>query len=476
MRVSDSPTSAPSAKLGIVAAIYLLSLLIGGLYVGMVAPARTVIQADFGLESTAGIWIINLYTLFYAAFIPIVGKLADMYSGKSVLIVCLCIFSGGCMLCGCAAFIPQRLPLGYGVLLAGRIVQAIGAGGMIPVAHAQIALAFPEEKRGMALGLASATSGLANVCGAAVGSAILSIIGAQSWALMFLGCLPLCLALACCGAKLLPSFPIEQKASIDIKGALVFIIAVLLLLFSVSSIDFANLSSLTSPSVWASFIGAILCALIFRAIEHKAENPIFHLEYFHNRNITLTMALSFFIGAMVICMTLIPEYVERLLGLPLGQGGYYVLALGVFSLVGPIIAGKIIDSRGPKTVLCAGLAVSVVGFLILGIIAAAPQAWQIVAALCIVGLGMGFSMGAPTNYMVLENVDKAESTSAIATIALVRQMGTTLAPGVYVGLLTCFPGLPGYRFMMIAVAISGVAAIVLALFYRKRSLASGGES
>jgi len=466
MHKTDSSPSIDTTRLGIITAIYLLSLLIGGLYVGMVAPARTVIQADFGIDSTIGIWIINLYTLFYAAFIPIVGKLADMYSGKSVLIVCLGIFSIGCLLCGCSAFIPQRLPLGFGVLLGGRVIQAIGAGGMIPVAQAQIALVFPEEKRGFALGLASATSGLANVFGAAAGSAILSIIGASSWAFMFLGCLPLCLILALCGAKILPSIRLEQKAAVDVKGAIVFIMLVLLLLLSVSSIDFADLSSMASPAVWATFLGAVASAIVFRIVEHKCENPIFHLEYFHNRNITLTMALSFFIGAMVICMTLIPEYVERLLDLPLGQGGYYVLALGIFSLIGPVIAGKIIDKRGPKIVLCTGLAVSVIGFLLLGIIAASPQAWLIIAALGIVGLGMGFSMGAATNYMVLQNVDKAESTSAIATLALIRQMGTTLAPGIYVGLLTYFPGVPGYQFMMIAVALSGVAAIVLALFYR----------
>ena len=66
-----------SRKLGAVLAIYLVGLLIGGLYVGMVSPARTVIQADFGIDGATGIWMINIYTLFYAALIPVIGNVAD---------------------------------------------------------------------------------------------------------------------------------------------------------------------------------------------------------------------------------------------------------------------------------------------------------------------------------------------------------------------------------------------------------------
>ena len=63
-------------RLGLVLAVYLLGLLIGGLYVGMVSPVRTVIQAHFGIDGATGIWMINIYTLFYAALIPVIGSIA----------------------------------------------------------------------------------------------------------------------------------------------------------------------------------------------------------------------------------------------------------------------------------------------------------------------------------------------------------------------------------------------------------------
>ena len=69
---------------GAILAIYLLGLLIGGLYVGLVAPIRTVVQAGFGIDDSSGIWMINIYTLFYAALIPVIGNLADRYGRKIV--------------------------------------------------------------------------------------------------------------------------------------------------------------------------------------------------------------------------------------------------------------------------------------------------------------------------------------------------------------------------------------------------------
>ena len=68
------------------------------------------------------------------------------------------------------------------------------------------------------------------------------------------------------------------------------------------------------------------------------------------------------------------------------------------------------------------------------------------------GLGMGFAMGAPTNYMVLENTSPTESGAAIATIALVRQVGTTVAPALLLGFVSATPGAQGFFHMLLCAA------------------------
>ena len=125
-------------RLGLVLAVYLTGLLIGGLYVGMISPARTVIQADFGIDGTTGIWMINIYTLFYAALIPIIGKIADRRGRTRVFAACMGVFCLGSVLCGLS-----QMAGGFALLLAGRVIQAVGAGGIIPVANAAIGTTFP---------------------------------------------------------------------------------------------------------------------------------------------------------------------------------------------------------------------------------------------------------------------------------------------------------------------------------------------
>ena len=445
-------------RLGLVLVIYLVGLLIGGLYVGMVSPARTVVQADFGIDSTLGIWMINIYTLFYAALIPIIGKIADRRGRKRVFTVCVGIFCVGAVVCGLSQTVG-----GFALLLVGRVVQAVGAGGMIPVANAEIGTTFPPEKRGMALGIAAAVVGVSNVFGAVAGSAVVGAFGADHWPVMFFLCVPFCIALIAASLAFLPDSEVAQsRGRMDVAGSVLFTLFVLLLLLGVKSIGDAQ----SVPVTIAPFLGSIACAFAFRFVEARAEDPVFHLEYFHSRPIVITMIVSFFIGCFVISLVLVPELAEYAMGNPVGSGGYYVMAIGLTSFITTPVGGKIIDKVGPKPVLIIGLAVSIVGLLFLAFVAmAAPSVATFIIGLAVVGAGMGMAMGAPTNYMILENTDKRDSTSAIATITLIRQIGTTVAPAIFVGLISSAPGLAGYQNMLICVAGFNALALVTMLFY-----------
>ena len=453
--------------LGLILAIYLVGLLIGGLYVGMVSPARTVIQADFGIDSTVGIWIINIYTLFYAALIPVIGKIADRNGRKRVFITCVGVFCAGALICGLSQYVG-----GFALLLVGRVAQAVGAGGMIPVANAAIGTTFPEEKRGMALGIAAAVMGVSNVFGAVVGSAVVGAFGIENWPAMFYLCIPFCLAVIVAGVLALPADEASvEKGGMDLAGAVLFAMFVLFLLLGVKALDFSTFpESLAWPVTWAPFFAAICSAVAFRAVELRAANPVFHLEYFHSKPIVVTMVVSFFIGCFVISLVLVPELAEYAMGDPLGSGGYYVLAIGLMSFVTTPVGGKLIDKLGPKPVLMCGLCVSIAGLVFLALVAvAAPSAGKLIAGLAIVGAGMGMAMGAPTNYMILENVDKSQSTSAIATITLIRQIGTSVAPAIFVGMIASAPGLEGYQRMLMCVALFNALAFVAMLLYRSPS-------
>ena len=450
------------SNLGILLATYLVGLLIGGLYVGMVSPARTVIQAGFGIDDTVGIWMINIYTLFYAALIPVIGKVADRRGRKRVFTVCMGVFCVGAIICGLSQTVG-----GFPLLLVGRVAQAVGAGGVIPVANAEIGTSFPPEKRGMALGIAAAVMGVSNVLGSAVGSAVIGAFGVDRWPAMFYLCIPFCLAVIVAAVTLLPDSETDSaRGKMDVAGSALFTLFVLLLLLGVKAAG----EDVSPLAVLAPILGAVVCVVAFRFVEARAEDPVFHLEYFHSRPIVITMIVSFFIGCFVISLVLVPELAEYAMGDPLGSGGYYILAIGMTSFITTPIGGKIIDRTGPKPVLIAGLAISIVGLLFLAFVAlAAPSVATFVAGLAVVGAGMGMAMGAPTNYMILENTSKQDSTSAIATITLVRQIGTTVAPAIFVHFIVSMPGLAGYQAMLLCVAVFNALALVTMLFYRSPS-------
>ena len=455
-------------RLYLVMSIYLLGLLIGGLYVGMVAPVRTVIQEQFGVGDATGIWMINIYTLFYAALIPVIGNVADRVGRRRVFAICVCLFCIGAVLCGLSQFVG-----GFGLLLIGRVVQAAGAGGMIPVANAAIGTSFPPEKRGMALGLAAAVMGVSNVFGAAAGSAIVSLFGAERWSAMFYLCIPFCMVLAIAAVTLLPDDRPPQgsdatRQPMDLVGSALFVAFVLLLLFGVKGLDATALAeSLAQPSTWLSLLGALAILPLFRLVERRAASPVFNLEYLHSRPIVITMIVSFFIGCFVISLVLVPELAEFAMGDPLGSGGYYVMAIGLTSFVTTPVGGKLIDKLGPKPVLMSGLAISIGGLLFLALVVMPyPTSVGLIAGLAIVGAGMGLAMGAPTNYMILENTSKDESTSAIATITLVRQIGTSIAPALLIGIIGATPTMTGYCNMLLCVAFFNLCTFIAMLFYR----------
>ena len=135
-------------RTGWIMTIYLFGLFLGALSTGSITPVRTIIQSSLNVDDQLGIWMITIYTLCYAAIIPVSGKLADRMGRKLVFIASIMLFGAGSAVCGLSAGAGS-----FGLLLCGRAVQAIGAGGIMPIATAEFGTSFPEEKRGMALGM-----------------------------------------------------------------------------------------------------------------------------------------------------------------------------------------------------------------------------------------------------------------------------------------------------------------------------------
>jgi EmrB/QacA subfamily drug resistance transporter len=376
--------------------------------------------------------MITIYTLAYAAIIPISGKLADRFGRKVVYLVSIGLFGLGSLICSLSAASGQ-----FWVLLAGRVIQAIGGGGIMPIATAEFGTTFPAEKRGMALGLVGGVYGIANILGSTIGSSILGIFGTARWNLIFLVNVPIALAIVAAGFFFLPNNKGESKTKIDWLGIPVLSAMVLLLLYGLRNLDFFNLpASLGQANVYPFPLGFLALLPLLILIERRSADPVLNLSYFTSRPTLITLILGFAVGIMMMGMVFVPQFAENALSIASGSGGYFVAMLGLFAGISAPLSGRLIDRFGPKKVLFSGFGITLAGALFL-ILVTIPHssAFTVLASLGIIGLGLGFTMGTPLNYMMLQNTRPEQSNSALATLSLIRSIGTAIAPAIMIGFL-----------------------------------------
>ncbi len=412
--------------------LYLLGIFMGAIDTGIVTPARTIIQNTLEIDAQLGIWMITIYTLSYAASIPIMGKIADKYGRKYIYLLSITLFGLGSLLSGLSQFAGS-----FTMLLISRSIQAIGGGGIIPIATAEFGTTFPKEKRGIALGLVGGVYGIANIFGASAGSLILDIFGQSNWSFIFFINVPITIFILAFGFFLLPNTKNESVKKIDVFGILFLTLTILSLLYGLKNIDFLDIkNSIVDYHVWLFVLIAIVLFPIFLYAEKKAEDPVVNLAYFKNKQIVITLTLSFISGIILMGTVFVPQFAENSVRIASGSGGYYVIVLGIFAGVGAPMSGRLIDKFGVKPVLSFGFLVTVIASLFVVFVTIPnPSTLTVIVSLIFIGLGLGFSLGTPLNYMMLENTNEKESNSALATLSLIRSIGTTIAPSIMVAFI-----------------------------------------
>jgi len=159
---------------------------------GIVGPALPAIQSYFGMNERILSWIFTIYILFYIIGTPLMAKLSDIYGKKLIYILDIILFGIGSYITVTSA--------SFEMLLIGRAIQGMGAGGIFPVANAYIGDIFPPEKRGGALGILSSVWGLSFVLGPILGALLLN----YSWQWLFIINIPISILVALASLYVFP--------------------------------------------------------------------------------------------------------------------------------------------------------------------------------------------------------------------------------------------------------------------------------
>ncbi|MCX7921754.1 MAG: MFS transporter [Clostridia bacterium] len=413
----------------LVLVLFLLSIFMGAIDNGIVSPAREIIESGFGVGGNVGIWMITIYTLSFAVSMPIISKLSDRHGHKRIFTLSIILFGVGSLLCGLNNFFGN-----FQLFLAARVIQAIGAGGIMPIANTVIGLSFPEDKRGTALGFVGAVYGVATIVGPTLGSSILGAAGNENWGWIFFINIPICITI------LALSFYMKNTRKDDLKpmdfaGSIVIAAAIASLMYALTNLDLFNIGvSIKDTKVYPYLIAFLILIPVLILVERRAKDPVLNLKYFKDRQMLVAFLLALIVGVGMMGMIFIPQFAENVLKIKAGTGGYMVTLLAVFSGISAPLSGKFLDKKGGRFVMILGFTFTILGTLILGYIATANLNFiSLLAGLALLGFGIGFTLGAPLNYIVLQHVRENEGATALATMSLIRSIGVTVSPSIMIG-------------------------------------------
>lgn len=392
----------------------------GALDIAIVGPALPVIKQSFGVDERALAWIFTTYVLFNLISVPLMAKLSDAFGRRTIYVLDVSLFAFGSLIVALSPTLP--------VMLVGRAVQGLGAGGVFPVASAVIGDTFPPEKRGSALGLIGAVFGIAFLLGPILAGIILLVL---SWHWLFVINLPIAVLVIVFALRLLPAARPGNVRQFDLFGMAVLAIMLAALTFGINQLDTANLAaSLTSLNVIPFLLAVIVLLPLFVWIERRAPNPIIRLSLFESRQIALVGLVAIGAGLGEAAVVFVPAFVVAAFGVSSSNASFMLLPAVLAMAVGSPTAGRMLDRVGSRWVIFAGTALIAAGTLTIAFFGTNMIGFY--ASALLAGLGLGVLLGAPLRYVMLNEAPVAERASAQGILTLHTSTGQ-LVGGALVG-------------------------------------------
>jgi len=367
----------PGRERRLVTAGILLGMFLAALEATAVAAAVPTAVGELGGVSRYS-WVFSVYLLTSTTTVPLFGKLADLYGRKRTYQVAVAFFLVGSALSGLSRSFTQ--------LVIFRAIQGLGAGGVMPVAITVIGDIYKLEERGRIQGAFSAVWALASLIGPLLGGIITD---ALSWRWIFYLNVPFGLVSAWMLQRWLREETRRTEHRLDILGTVSLTTAVTLLLLAL--IEGPESWGWSDPRTLGLLAGSAAGLAIFFWQERRAPEPMLPLDLFQNRLIAVASAGNVLLGALLFSIT---AYVPML-----GQGVLGGTAVGAGTLLAPILigwpiastlAGRMLLRVGYRAMSIGGAALTAVGAVLLARAGGATIRLEIMAAMLIVGLGLGF--------------------------------------------------------------------------------------
>lgn len=309
----------------------------------IVSTAMPIIASELkGIEMMN--WVFSIYLLTSAVTIPIFGKLSDLYGRKNVFIYGTIVFLIGSALCGISQSMEQ--------LIIYRAIQGIGAGAIMPVTMTIIGDIFPYEKRAKMLGIMGMAWGIAGIAGPLIGG---FFVDQMTWHWIFFINVPFGLISIIMVAVLLKEKRTAEKKSIDYLGAIVFSLAVLLLLYTMQQME-----SWSRIQIISAIFLSIVFFLLFIFIEKRMKEPLIPINILSLPKISIGNAIAFLVSMVLIgTMVYIPMWAQGVLGKGATESGLMLAPMSLTWMLGSFAGGRLLILKGERFTITTGMSILV---------------------------------------------------------------------------------------------------------------------
>ncbi|HDF6543041.1 TPA: DHA2 family efflux MFS transporter permease subunit [Staphylococcus aureus] len=302
------------------------------------------INTEFNISASTGQWLMTGFMLVNGILIPITAYLFNKYSYRKLFLVALVLFTIGSLICA--------ISMNFPIMMVGRVLQAIGAGVLMPLGSIVIIIIYPPEKRGAAMG----TMGIAMILAPAIGPTLSGyIVQNYHWNVMFYGMFIIGIIAILVGFIWFKLYQYTTNPKADIPGIIFSTIGFGALLYGFSE---AGNKGWGSVEIETMFAIGIIFIILFVIRELRMKAPMLNLEVLKFPTFTLTTVIN-----MVVMMSLyggmilLPIYLQNLRGFSALDSGLLLLPGSlIMGLLGPF-AGKLLDTIGLKPLAIFGIAV-----------------------------------------------------------------------------------------------------------------------
>ena len=386
-------------------------------------PALTELQRELGTDAAGVAWTLTGYLVAAAVFTPIAGRLGDMFGKRRMLVVSL-----GCFVAGS---VVSAVGSSLEVIVAGRVLQGVG-GGIFPLCFGIIRDEFPPERVARSIGFISAIAGIGGGAGLVLGGVI---IDSTSYHVIFVVGAVMGLVALVAIELFVPESPNRAPGRVDVRGAVVLALGLVLLLVAVSQ---ANSWGWGSARVLGMIAAGLAVLTGFAALQRRTAEPLADLDTLARPPVLVTNLATLLVGfGMFGSFFLVPQLAQ----LPESSGGFGLDALGagllllpssvLMLLIGPL-SGVMATKWGPKVPLAVGSFVSAGGLALLGLEHGTEA--LVVAGAAVMGIGIGFAFAAMPN-LIVSAVPQRRTGEATGFNALVRSVGSSLGTQVTAAVL-----------------------------------------